>query len=505
MRKKIKSEYLVIATVIVFNLILHLIADLNAGFHGDELLYIESGRHLAAGYMDFSPMIAYMAFFQNIFHSSSIFINHIFLHVATALILLICGLITIELGGKWLAVLITLLCITFSPGFGASHSLFLPDVFDQLAWISCLYFILKFMKKYDNRNLILIGITAALGFLTKYTIAFLLGGMILYFLVFNFSILVRRTLWTTVVISLIIISPNVIWQITNGFPLLGHFGELYKTQLGKLSLVNELKTTIMYLNPFTSIFWITGLLVVPFLRRFGNIRIYTFSLLAALIFLIIARGKSYYYFPVVLGALPLGAVLLEQILNKRIWILKIYLSLTCLVGAILLPHGLPILPLEKYVKFYGLNKNSDGNIPLSFENYYSKPVWNRILKTVSDQYKSLSSEEQNNCLVWGRHYSQASGINLLGSKYGLPYAFSFHGSFFNWVPDFSRNKTIIVISDYSWDKDHWFKYFDDVVEVDTVENIYAPDKEWFRQHIFICRKLKFNSSELKNMFKDEIF
>jgi 4-amino-4-deoxy-L-arabinose transferase-like glycosyltransferase len=205
---KFKTEYIIIFCIIALNIFLHILADLNSGFHGDELLYIESGRHLAAGYMDFSPMIAILAFIQNIFNSSSIFVNHIFLHIATALIILLSGLITIELGGKRIAVLTTLLCITFAPGFAVSHSLFLPDVFDQLAWISCLYFILKFCQEPNNRNLILIGIIAALGFLTKYTIAFLIGGLILSILVFNFSFLKRRALWVSAVIALIIISPN---------------------------------------------------------------------------------------------------------------------------------------------------------------------------------------------------------------------------------------------------------------------------------------------------------
>jgi hypothetical protein len=83
--------------------------------------------------------------------------------------------------------------------------------------------------------------------------------------------------------------------------------------------------------------------------------------------------------------------------------------------------------------------------------------------------------------------------------------FSFQGSFFKWVPEFSKNITVIVTSDFSWEKEHWLRYFDDVEEVNTIENTYAPDKEWMKQHIFICRKLKYDSSELKNVFKDEVF
>ena len=84
-------------------------------------------------------------------------------------------------------------------------------------------------------------------------------------------------------------------------------------------------------------------------------------------------------------------------------------------------------------------------------------------------------------------------------------AFSFHGSCFKWVPDFSKNATIIVISDFSWDKEHWLRFFYDVQEVGIITNPYAPDYEWHKQHIFLCRKLQYKSEELKQIFKNEIF
>jgi hypothetical protein len=161
--------------------------------------------------------------------------------------------------------------------------------------------------------------------------------------------------------------------------------------------------------------------------------------------------------------------------------------------------------LDKYISLYHLKKDADNRIPLPFENYYSTGIWNQILKNVNVTYKSLPLAAQKECLIWGRHYSQSCGINLLGKKYDLPLAFSFHGSCYNWIPNFSVNTTIIVISDRSWNKEHWLRYFNAVDEVGIIGNPYAPAYEWNIQHIFICRKLMYNSDELKQKFKDEIF
>jgi hypothetical protein len=495
----------VIVLFIAASLIVHLFADSIAGFHGDELLHIEAGRHLATGYMDFSPMIAFLASVQNLFHSSSLFVNHIFLYIATALIFLLCGLITIELGGTWKAVAIVLSCILLSPGFGASHSLFLPDVFDQLAWVSCLYFVVRYCNYRDGRSILLTAACAAAGFLTKYTIGFFIAGFALSALLFDISLLKRKYVWAGIGIFIVIISPNVYWQYINGFPVFSHFSELYDTQLDKLSRINELKSLILFLNPLTLPFWGSGLIIAPFMKSFRKHRLFLFTLLFSFIFLLLARGKSYYFFPVVLGLLPAGTALAEKVARSRPGILATYVAITCIAGLVLLPHGVPILRLDKYIKYYGFKPNEDGKIPLPFENYYSGPIWDNILRIVNDEYLKLPAEEQKKCLIWGRHYSQAGGINLLGRRMGLPHAFSFHSSFYEWVPAFDRDMTVIAISDSNLQSEFWLQYFDEVNKIAEVENKYASIKPWYTQNIFVCRKLKYNSSELKQRFRNEIF
>lgn len=65
---------------------------------------------------------------------------------------------------------------------------------------------------------------------------------------------------------------------------------------------------------------------------------------------------------------------------------------------------------------------------------------------------NLTPEEKKRCFVWGRHYSMAGGVNLLGSKYNLPHCFSFHGSFYKWVPEFANDIVVIAISESNWEK-----------------------------------------------------
>ena len=57
-----KTEHLLIALFAAISLAIHLVADCNSFYHGDELLHIEAGRYPAFGYMDFAPVIAYLAY-----------------------------------------------------------------------------------------------------------------------------------------------------------------------------------------------------------------------------------------------------------------------------------------------------------------------------------------------------------------------------------------------------------------------------------------------------------
>jgi len=503
--KKNSAEYFVISIATIIKLIFQFIATANSGYHCDELLHIEAGKHLAFGYMDFPPFIGLVACLQNLFHSDSLFVNHLFNYINSIAIIAICGLIVIKLGGKVLAVLITVLCLLFSPGFAASQYLFLPTAYEQLFWILIVYFTIEYCNTENSKFLNFIAVTAAVGFLTKYSIIFLLAGFVISILIFKKEIIRKKYTWIAVFMFALLISPNVIWQIRNDFPIFHHMSELYKTQLDKQSFLNEFITLVLFLNPFTFIVWFSAIIAVPFFNSLIKYRLAIFTLIFSFLFLVLSKGKSYYFFPIILGLIPFGSVFIEQILQKRKWILYIYLPLLSIFGFYILPHGLPLFKLEKYIDTYNLKPNKDNKIPLVFENYYSKENWNRILETVADIYNKLPEPEKKKCLIWGRHYSMSGGINLLGKKYHLPKAFSFHSSFYAWVPDFTKDITIIGISENNLDKKYWDRFFADVNEIKVIENHYAIQSNWYNYRIFVCKNAKYDSDELKKLFKNEIF
>jgi len=501
----LKKEYLVIFVAILIKLAFQVIATAHSGYHCDELLHIEAGKHLAFGYMDFPPFIGFVSWVQNLFHSDSLYIHHLFNYLNSALIILICGLLTVRLGGGIIALLLTESAIIFSPGFAASQYLFLPTAFEQLFWLLIIYFIVDFCFKQNNKLLLNIALVAAFGFLNKYSIIFLFAGFVVSILLFKRELIEKKITWFALMLFAILILPNIVWQVTNNFPVFHHMSELYKTQLDKQSLANELVTIVLSLNPLSLIFWFSTLFIIPFVKRFKTVRLPVYTLLFSCLFLMLSKGKSYYFFPIILSLIPFGTVFFEQLIRQRIWIGYSYLILLITFGMYILPHGIPLLKIEKYIETYKIRPNNDKKIPLTFENYYSKQNWDRILHSVSKTYNKLSDEERKHCYIWGRHYSMAGGINLLGEKYDLPKAFSLHSSFYKWIPDFDKNINVIAISESNLKEAFWEQYFEKVEVVDVIDNPYASEKNWYNFRIFLCSDIKYNSNELKQIFKNQIF
>lgn len=506
MNKQCKIIVLIFCSL---KLLLHFIADSHSGFQGDELLHIETGKHLALGYMEFPPFIGLLAFAQNIFHSHSVFIYHIFPHLASVLILIFVANIVTELGGGNKAVFFVLLGILIAPGFERSQQLFQPVVFSQLFWIVTFYYLVRFVKLLDQKSLWLATAFCISGFLIKYDCIFLLFGLLsLFFFSRTRKALIQHKFWINILVFIICLLPNVLWQVSNHYPVLQMFSRLYETQLDKLNRMDNLKNLFVEINPVVSLFlFLTGVFYFFFSKNKSTV----FPLAAAIglsfSLLFLSNGKAYYFYPIALTVLPFGAVCLEQhVFSKRKWILYA-VTVLMVLGCVLIPFGMPVYSFHRYLsRIYPHEKKeiSGGEYAIKYDEYYTTGKWQKTLLELKLVYDSLPANEKRYCLIWAKNYAQAGAVNLLGNEYNLPAAFSYHGSFYIWAPDDGQMpNTIIAIS---YDVGNFFgPYFNEVKKVKTIYNPYANSEEELYQYIYICKQPKQNFSTMKLLFKSRIF
>lgn len=501
---------LIILFFCAINLNLHLIADFNSGFQGDELLHIEAGNHLAFGYMEFPPVIGWLAFIQNLFHSNAVFVNHIFCHIASTFILILAALTTMALGGKSKAIFIILLCISVMPA--RAYQLFQPVVFTHLFWLLSFYQLVRFIKTLDNKYLLYLTISLAFGFLTKYDILFFIAGLtsLLFFKRTQKEVL-TIAIWKYILLFLLIVSPNLWWQYQHQFPVLNMFSLLYKTQLDKLTISGVLKDLVIMLNPLTVFIWVGGLFFM-FSKKYETFfRPIAASILISILLLAITKSKAYYFVPAMLTFLMFGSVWFEQnILSKRKWVLYPASILLIALGILFAPFGLSLLPIDNFVKFANLKMKNERfqneRFQVDCQEYFAQTKWKNTLTALKQVYDSLPQTEKQTCMIWGKHYSQAGGVNLYRADYGLPKAFSYHGSFYLWTPESGTiPKTVIAFTNGEAGIDFFQDFFSSVVAVKKVYNPYASFDKDLYQTIFICKEPRQDFAGLRAAFKDRIF
>ena len=502
-----KNNKLLILLFCVIKLMLHLIADSHSGFQGDELLHIETGNHLAFGYMEFPPLIGILAFLQNSFGSNSVFIHHFFAHISSILILIYVAKITLELGGKNKAVFLTLLCILIAPAFGRSQQLFQPVVFGQLFWVLAFYQLVCYTKYLDKKHLVYLMLFSAIGLLFKYDLLFFIFGLAaLFFIRKTREALLKQSIWLYLFMGFIIILPNIYWQFSNDFPVIKMFSRLYETQLDNFTRLENIKNLILAINPISLILVLPALFLMFKKNKNEIYKPITTSIFIAFLLLLVSNGKSYYFFPIVLTILPFGGIFWEQIITpNRKWVFYPIVALL-LLGSVLIPFGMPVYSFEKMlssIQKYETEEIAGGKHAVRYDEYYTNQKWNTTLTALKRTYDNLPNNEKQDCLIWGKHYAQAGAVTLLGKEYNLPKAFSYHGSFYSWSPKGKMPTTVIALSYQVGD--FFEPYFKEVTLVKSIYNPYADTEEELYQKIYICKKPKQDFEKMKNLFSERIF
>jgi len=153
----------------VIKLLIHSIGNQNYGYHRDELLHLACGEHLAWGYVEFPPFIAWLASLSHVLFDASLGGTRLFATLAGLGILWVVLSIAEELGAEWRGMLIAGICVLAFLPFYRNHTLFQPVAFDQFFWTLAFYFLLRYLRLGNWTSLVGLAVAVGLGLLNKYT------------------------------------------------------------------------------------------------------------------------------------------------------------------------------------------------------------------------------------------------------------------------------------------------------------------------------------------------
>ena len=136
----------------------------------DEFLYLAEGHHLAFGFMEVPPMLSVFAWLTNLFGGSMFWIK-LWPSLFGAATFIVCGKIIQSLGGKSFALFLLFLSFVFG-SYLRLFFLFQPNPPEVFFFTMIAYSFIRFIQTGKNKWLYVFGVSAGLGMLGKYSVAF---------------------------------------------------------------------------------------------------------------------------------------------------------------------------------------------------------------------------------------------------------------------------------------------------------------------------------------------
>jgi hypothetical protein len=454
---------------------------LGYGFFRDELYFLVCGRHLAWGYVDQPPMVALQArLAETIFGLTPTGIR-IFSFAAGGVTVGLTGLLAWQLGGRRTAQALAMTAVLAAPVFLGTANYLSMNSFEPCFWMGALLAVLRLAEGTASlRAWLIFGLLAGLGIENKDSTVFFLLALLLGVALSP----QRRILWTKgcaagVALLVLLALPNFLWQWAHHFPTyelltnVAHSDKNIKLPPGAF-LLQQAQMLLIFAAPL----WIGGLGWLAFARKAHPWRFVALTYLALLVAMMALHAKDYYAAPIYPVLFAAGAVAFGH-LTRRSWPPIFYsVLLAVLLCGVTAPIMLTILPPGKYGAYaahFGVSdKTKTEKFTSPLPQYLSDRFgWPQMVAGFAARYNALPPAIRAHTAIFCGNYGEASAVNILGPKYGLPTAISGHQNYFYWGWNGFTGESVLTLGDDPKD------YTDDYAQVVDLGPFDAP---WIMDH-----------------------
>jgi Dolichyl-phosphate-mannose-protein mannosyltransferase len=407
------------------------------GYHGDELYFIVAGSHPAFGYPDQPPLVPLLA---GLMHqiAASLYLLRLPSAVAAAATVMVAGTIARDAGGGRRAQVIAACVAAVSAISLATGHFVTTTTFDVLSTSLLGWLLVRAAMRHDPRPLVWAGVVVGVGFEAKPQVAFVAVVSLVALAVVGPRWVFRsRHLWAGVGIAVVLGAPYLIWQQRHGWPQLTVAGNVAgSAEDGRAGFI---PFQVIMVAPLLVPIWTAGLVAAwrnPALRVLRFIPV-LYGMLAAAYLL--GDGKAYYLaslYPTLigLGSIPTAAWLTRGTRKRlRRGSLRIAVVLSAAISAVV---ALPLLP----------ERDLPGSATIALNPDIGNEVgWPQFDDTISTVWHALPPATRAHAVIYTASYSEASAVDVLGRRDGLPHAFSGHNGFSLWgQPQPDQTTTIAV-------------------------------------------------------------
>jgi len=475
-----KETILLIVFIIVKIVLQYVLVNPVYELHRDEFLHLDQAKHLAWGYHSVPPFTSWVSWLI-LQLGNSIFWIKFFPALFGALTILVVWKTIESLKGNLFACILAATALLFSILLRI-NILYQPNSFDILCWTLVYYTFIRYIQTDKPKWLYFLAISFAIGFLNKYNIAFCLLGLLpAIILTKHRNLFTKPEFYFSLILVLALISPNVIWQIENDFPVLNHMKELAETQLVHVNRLDFVREQIFFF--IGSIFVIIAAFISFFsYAPFKPYRLLFWAYLFTIAIFIFLKAKAYY----AIGLYPIffafGAVYLSILLQQG-W--KFYFRYLAI--AIILFFAYPLiktaLPIYTPTKYFQNAKEHQPFSEHTWEDGKKHPIsqdfadmlgWKELARKTDSVYNGLADKQH--VLIICDNYGQAGAINYYTTINGVK-ADCFNTDYDKWVNLDKEIKTVIRIKTAkNLDNTRDLSLFGYIKEVGEIANNFAREK-----------------------------
>lgn len=426
----------------------------------DEYLHLDQASHLSLGYLSIPPITSWIAYLIQ-FLGNSIFWIRFFPALFGALTMLIVWNTIEVLKGNLYALVLGATCVLLSVLLRLNF-LFQPNSLDVLCWTACYFSVVKYFNKEEQKWLIIAAIIFAIGFLNKYNMLFLLIGLVPAILVSGQrKVFHQRGFYYSILLSFLLISPNLYWQYINGFPVFHHLKELTDTQLVHVNRWDFVKEQLFYFIGALPVI-IASLYALLFYEPYKKYRFFFWSFLFTLVTFLYLRAKGYYAIGLYPIYIAFGSVFLSEVLQGR-WkryLQPVFLALPifCYVFLFRIFYSVEspedILKRKAVYQKLGLLRWEDGKDHALPQDFADMLGWKELATKVERIYNSMPKGTQT--LILCDNYGQAGAINYYAKNKNIR-AVSFNADYINWFNLEKKTDNFIRVKEFQDTMDEFVK------------------------------------------------
>lgn len=491
---------LAVSIIALVKLLVLLYAARHYGYFVDELYLLACGQHLDWGYVDQPPLSPLIVQVIRLTLGDSLVAIRLLPALAGAGTVLLSGAMARELGGGRRAQILAALCALLAPGSLFMEHYFSMNAFEPLFWMGCAYLAIRIVRTGNGKLWLWFGALAGLGLENKHSMLIFGFGVALGLVLTRERRWLRSPwLWAGGAIAFLLFLPNLWWNVQHHFPFLELQANIRRNGRDvALPPLKFLAEETLAMLPLSLPVWLGGLWFFLFHREGKQYRLLGWASLATAGVIMAMSPRIYYLFP----AFPLlfagGAVVWERWLDApRVrWVGPVYATLMVLMGALLAPITLPLLPPETYIRYAAaihlqqprIENHELGPLPQLFADQFG---WEEMAATVAGVYNALPPETRHKTAIFAQIYGQAGAIDLFGPRYGLPPAISAHQSYFLWGPRGYTGDSMIVMDDR---QERLEELFREVKKVAHVSHPYSMPYNHF--NVFYCQGIRMPIGEL---------